>query len=462
MCDGTVVKTAKSILNELCQKRGLTPTYRVSRDAASLDHEPRFMAEVLVGGEVATGDWSPTVKAAETSAAAAAILLEELRDDGLVIAEAPKKAPPLANGEKRAKSQLFEACMACDWALPALAVVDDAADGAGFACTCDVAGRGRFEGAGATAREAEEAACAAAVAQIGAEARPLVADARGSLRELREIAVKEGLILEASGRELCMGPKRSGVLRLAPQTGRVGRAERWSELALAAEGIGMSRAEVQDVAAARLLPLLRDCALAIAPAAADAEYAPTQRVVATDDAATIDGWVAEHGGAWVALDSEWVPGMRGLALLQLATPTHCLLASVLPPRHGVSTLDGTPRLRSLLLDPAVPKVGKALQEDWERFARMAGPDAEKTSAWAAGWREVTDLLPFHHTGVSVDALARLFLGRRFALKGSVDHKSWGTWPLGDAQRLYAAADACVVADLVVSIAEKEASEARAS
>ena len=107
-------------------------------------------------------------------------------------------------------------------------------------------------------------------------------------------------------------------------------------------------------------------------------------------------------------------------------------------------------------------MGKALQEDWERFARMAGPDAEKTSAWAAGWREVTDLLPFHHTGVSVDALARLFLGRRFALKGSVDHKSWGTWPLGDAQRLYAAADACVVADLVVSIAEKEASEARAS
>ena len=72
---------------------------------------------------------------------------------------------------------------------------------------------------------------------------------------------------------------------------------------------------------------------------------------------------------------------------------------------------------------------------------------------------MTDLLPFHHTGVSVDALARLFLGRRFALKGSVDHKSWGTWPLGDAQRLYAAADACVVADLVVSIAEKEASEA---
>ena len=71
MCDGTVTKTAKSILNELCQKRGLTPTYRVSRDAASLDHEPRFMAEVLVGGEVATGDWSPTVKAAETSAAAA-------------------------------------------------------------------------------------------------------------------------------------------------------------------------------------------------------------------------------------------------------------------------------------------------------------------------------------------------------------------------------------------------------
>ena len=95
MCDGTipVTKTAKSILNELCQKRGLTPTYRVSRDAASLDHEPRFMAEVLVGGEVATGDWSPTVKAAETSAAAAAILLEELRDDGLIIAEAPKKAP---------------------------------------------------------------------------------------------------------------------------------------------------------------------------------------------------------------------------------------------------------------------------------------------------------------------------------------------------------------------------------
>ena len=182
-------------------------------------------------------------------------------------------------------------------------------------------------------------------------------------------------------------------------------------------------------------------------------------MVATDDAATIDGWVEEHGGAWVALDSEWVPGMRGLALLQLATPTDCLLASVLPPRHGVSTLDGTPRLRQLLLDPAVPKVGKALQEDWERFARMAGPDAEKTSAWAAGWREVTDLLPFHHTGVSVDALARLFLGRRFALKGSVDHKSWGTWPLGDAQRLYAAADACVVADLVVSIAEKEASEA---
>ena len=84
----------------------------------------------------------------------------------------------------------------------------------------------------------------------------------------------------------------------------------------------------------------------------------------------------------------------------------------------------------------------------------------KDEAWAAGWREVTDLSRSVHTGVSVDALARLFLGRRFALKGSVDHKVVGQWPLGDAQRLYAAADACVVADLVVSIAEKEASRRR--
>ena len=70
---------------------------------------------------------------------------------------------------------------------------------------------------------------------------------------------------------------------------------------------------------------------------------------------------------------------------------------------------------------------------------------------------MTDLLAVPPHG-RVGRRARAFLGRRFALKGSVDHKSWGTWPLGDAQRLYAAADACVVADLVVSIAEKEASE----
>ena len=293
------------------------------------------------------------------------------------------------------------------------------------------------------------------MAQIGAEARPLVADARGSLRELREIAVKEGLILEASGRELCMGPKRSGVLRLAPQTGRVGRAERWSELALAAEGIGMSRAEVQDVAAARLLPLLRACALAIAPAAADAEYAPTQRVVATDDAATIDSWVAEHGGAWVALDRSRCRGCEARAA-SARDADDCLLASVLPPRLACRRSTGAAAPLSSSAGGA--QGDQALQEDGA--LRADGRARRRRRRRAAGWREVTDLLPFHHTGVSVDALARLFLARRFAL-GLVDHKSGAPGRSATRSGL-AAADACVVADLVVSIAEKEASEAPAS
>ena len=213
----------------------------------------------------------------------------------------------------------------------------------------------------------------------------------------------------------------------------------------------MSRAEVQDVAAARLLPLLRECALAIAPAAADAEYAPTQR--GGDRRRRDDRRLG--GGArrrMVALDSEWVPGMRGLALLS-SRRRHRLLASVLPPRHGVSTLD--PPAPSAPPRPGGAQGGQGAAGGLG--AIRADGRARRREDVGVGRRLARGDRPAVPPHGRVGRRARApFLGRRFALKGSVDHKSWGTWPLGDAQRLYAAADACVVADLVVSIAEKEA------
>ena len=62
----------------------------------------------------------------------------------------------------------------------------------------------------------------------------------------------------------------------------------------------------------------------------------------------------------------------------------------------------------------------------------------------------------HSSFLSWRSWVSLLLRRSFGFKGSVDHGAWARWPLSDAQRAYAAADACVVADLVVAIAEREA------
>ena len=115
MCDGDVMsqlstwgrpyaKPARAILNELLQKRGLTPTYRVTRDAASPKHKPRFMAAVLVGGEAVTGDWSPGEKSAKESAAAAALRLEAaMRDGAHEDEEHPRSLRRHNTGERRCR-----------------------------------------------------------------------------------------------------------------------------------------------------------------------------------------------------------------------------------------------------------------------------------------------------------------------------------------------------------------------
>ena len=212
----------------------------------------------------------------------------------------------------------------------------------------------------------------------------------------------------------------------------------------------MSRAEVQDVAAARLLPLLRECALAIAPAAADAEYAPTQRVVATDDAAAIDsGWRSTAAHGWRSIAS----GCRGCAGWRCSSSRRRTACSRRCCRRATACRRSTRR-------GSVSSSSTRRCPRWARRCRRTGSDSRgwpgptpKTSAWAAGWREVTNLLPFLHGRVGRRARASSWAAARSRARSTTN---WGTWPLGDAQQLYAAADACVVADLVVSIAEKEA------
>ena len=116
-----------------------------------------------------------------------------------------------------------------------------------------------------------------------------------------------------------------------------------------------------------------------------------------------------------------------------------------------------PRLVELLSSSAITVVGKDLARDADYFKSVCGAVA------APRWFDVTHPLPFWSPGVNAEFLCRHFLNCGYGWKRLVSHEfSSPQWGRGLGQLLpvfvfYAAADACVIVDILAELAERRAS-----
>ena len=463
-------------------------------------HQAEFYARVEVEDEVSQGEWERTRKLAEASAAAAC-----LGRLGLEIDEQPQRGV-YESAPGPGKQNLLLAHETNGWELPEFdcSLEEESVDGEAAVHRCTVtltdgplAGR-VFSGAGRRRTAAESVAASHAVVAL----RDVVGcnpEVEGGLHELRQAATREGLLLRVRGTSVCIGGKAAVKRLRAAGAGpdRIGTSDVWSGLELRVLGRGLRRRECRDDAARSVVQALSTDAWEgwRPPEAAECEeYFATQTITASDRPEACDAWVDEHvlkpspehvlppqrpgavsaggaaegarSGVVVALDCEWVPGEDRVSVVQLATASHCLVASI--------TAGLPPRLRQALLDRGVSKVGKGLSEDWRRLAPVLLPDSHPADGAGGvggaggavhfgehGWHDLADFLPYH-LEPSMDALSRMMLRRGYSLKGTVDHGRWSKWPLPSEQLNYAAMDACVIYDVLQAIAAREVAESDAA
>jgi hypothetical protein len=475
-----------------------------------LAHRSKFQAMVMVANDTYTGTWQRSIKAAEGSAAEMA--LRSVVADGVEVPspakDRAKARPKLVNPYPDAINELLRVCRANEWPEPCF--MSQPRDGAQYVemlSVSDGSSEWRFEGRSTRLRVARSIASESAMAVFRDELA-LPPTAVGGMASLRGLSARHGLALRASANGVLVGGK-SRVLRLVqgsshsqqeatgPSSSGVEDCPTWSGLGLSAVGRGLTRAACLDEAAWRVLGEMQRTAVTGAVTGAvmgsrmlarsvgavmgaeskvgavRAPYFPRQRVLATNLVGETDRWVREHALGQpgmirvVALDTEWQPSgaeEEGVALVQLATEDACLLV------HG-DAVRGSRALHELLRSTSVLKVGKDLREDWRRLrplllgesimAECMLGETIMAEASAAGWVELVSFLPLHDQTASLDELTRTFLGVKYTMKGTVKHEAWGAWPLNEQMRSYAAADVCVVMDVLQAVERMRREEAEA-
>lgn len=137
---------------------------------------------------------------------------------------------------------------------------------------------------------------------------------------------------------------------------------------------------------------------------------------------------------------------------------------------------GHPSVLQRLFSPETVLVGKDLRGDWDALAaavHLSGVSEVtllegkayttesllQAGCEAAGWHDVTELLPLHRVDASTESLARFVLGKSAGWKRTVNHATRPpTWvdltALSTSEIHYAACDACFVWDLMVGVREQ--------
>ena len=513
---------SKTLLQEHCQKvRIALPEYSLTGTDGPA-HLRKFQAAVMVANDTYTGTWQHSIKAAEGSAAEMA--LRSVVADGVEVPspakDRTKDRPKLVNPYPEAINELLRVCRANEWPEPCF--TSQPRDGVQYVETLSVSdgsSEWRFDGRSTRLRVARSIASESAMAVLRDELA-LPPTAIGAMASLRGLSARRGLALRASANGVLVGGK-SRVLRLmqeatGPSSSGVEDCPTWSGLGLSAVGRGLTRAACLDEAAWRVLGELQRTAVSGAltgavmgsrmlarsvgavmgaeseVGAVCAPYFPRQRVLVTNLVSETDRWVREHAlgqqgmSRVVAFDSEWQPNgdeAEGVTLVQLATEDACLLV------HG-DAVRGSRALRELLRSTSVLKVGKDLREDWRRLRPLLLDDSftdttrprsheitrdhghnsaeitvttrvNSAEASVAGWVELVSFLPLHDQTASLDELTRTFLGVEYTMKGTVNHETWGVWPLSEPMRSYAAADVCAVMDVLQAVERMRREEAEA-
>jgi hypothetical protein len=202
-------------------------------------------------------------------------------------------------------------------------------------------------------------------------------------------------------------------------------------------------------------------------------YSTHHRLVCSNDAHKLESWF--HNRALVptlALDTEFEQRdcageeKNVMVLAQFACHGSVLLTNCIT--H--------PEVLRILLSPEVKKVGNDLRGDWTALEAtlmlsdvtsvtlLDGTVVEVASVLAAGsaaagWHDITELLPLHRIDAGTEALARFVLDRTASWKRTVDHQRnpphWADLESLDRTALvYAMSDACFVWDVMVVVEEK--------
>ena len=199
-------------------------------------------------------------------------------------------------------------------------------------------------------------------------------------------------------------------------------------------------------------------------------YSSRSRMLCSNEAHEIEMWFLERGLTHtVALDTEFerdhITGRDVMVLVQFACSHRVLLTNSITSRMVLK----------VLLSPQVMKVGKDLRGDWDALeAALTQSDVSAVElldgsilsvqcvlaagSVAAGWRDVSELLPLHRIDASCEAIARFVLRQSATWKSTVNHEHPPRWNkvhgLDKTCLAYAISDACFVWDVMLAVKAK--------
>ena len=202
------------------------------------------------------------------------------------------------------------------------------------------------------------------------------------------------------------------------------------------------------------------------------EYSMHGRVVCSNDTEEVERWWSSFASCTtLSFDGEflWNSDLQAnvMALAQFTGGVGSSAATTL-----LTNLVSHPRLLQRILSPETILVGKDLRGDWDALhaaVRLSGVECVElldgetyqvdelfeAGSTAAGWRDITQLLPLHRIDASTESIARLFLGQTASWKRTVDHADPPSWDaldtLSQTAKHYAACDACFVWDVMTTV-----------
>eukprot|EP00550_Attheya_septentrionalis_P000603 CAMPEP_0198283570 /NCGR_PEP_ID=MMETSP1449-20131203/3143_1 /TAXON_ID=420275 /ORGANISM="Attheya septentrionalis, Strain CCMP2084" /LENGTH=326 /DNA_ID=CAMNT_0043980239 /DNA_START=128 /DNA_END=1105 /DNA_ORIENTATION=- len=189
----------------------------------------------------------------------------------------------------------------------------------------------------------------------------------------------------------------------------------------------------------------------------------TLDVVYTNDAKTIDQWLADHlsntsGSTVLGFDVEsvpvapWIKGVKfeGPATIQLSTPDACLVAHLTRP-FGKRRSTACRPMEALLSDETIIKAGVGIDEDMLELYRWNKRLVAKSRFDVGG---VGSSTPSKNTR-GLKSLVTAVLGVELEKSKKVARSDWSKVPLTNKQVAYGARDAWAGAAILFDLAERD-------